>query len=425
MANTIKIKRSTVPGKEPLAADLEVGELAVNTADGKLYTKHTDNSVKTISGGTSEANIIANVKASVTSNITSLAAGSDIGVAADFSDPLAPAGKFVIYQLGPVTISATDQWGVTSAAAKNAYSDYTTNTVNTSNVRVTFTLGNASFSIQSIDTITLGATTITGSDITGLGITGSGGTYTIPSTLIPNVQTTASVAFSANLTTSRGYKTVTGTTLTNTQPTPFTVTVAGSFPASTVPYFSTAQTLSWTVTPTGTVASGNLKLYYSANSAVVTTLNSVGGLTGTQSSLNSTIAYVISTNDYTGAGLNGAGTRTIPTAANVTVTAKTTYTPIFYKVTASSANPNFTTSDSYITQGYAVGQSVNTTANTADWTWMAVPGSGSHTFHFVYGGFTVIAYPNQTYTGQTIAGQTYNYYGFNNYNAITALIVDS
>ena len=49
MANIIKIKRSTVPGKVPLPGDLEVGELAVNTADGTLYTKHNDNSVKQIS----------------------------------------------------------------------------------------------------------------------------------------------------------------------------------------------------------------------------------------------------------------------------------------------------------------------------------------------------------------------------------------
>lgn len=51
MANRIKLKRSTVSGKAPLAADLEVGELAVNTADGKLYTKHTDETVKTIGSG--------------------------------------------------------------------------------------------------------------------------------------------------------------------------------------------------------------------------------------------------------------------------------------------------------------------------------------------------------------------------------------
>lgn len=38
-------KKSTVAGKVPLPADLEIGELAVNTADKKLYTKHNDGSV--------------------------------------------------------------------------------------------------------------------------------------------------------------------------------------------------------------------------------------------------------------------------------------------------------------------------------------------------------------------------------------------
>lgn len=38
-------KKSTVAGKAPIAADLVVGELAVNTADKKLYTKHSDNSI--------------------------------------------------------------------------------------------------------------------------------------------------------------------------------------------------------------------------------------------------------------------------------------------------------------------------------------------------------------------------------------------
>ena len=35
----IKLKRSAVAGKAPLPADLELGELAVNTHDGKLYLK--------------------------------------------------------------------------------------------------------------------------------------------------------------------------------------------------------------------------------------------------------------------------------------------------------------------------------------------------------------------------------------------------
>lgn len=39
MANTIKIKRSSVSGKVPTIGDLQLGELALNTYDGKLYSK--------------------------------------------------------------------------------------------------------------------------------------------------------------------------------------------------------------------------------------------------------------------------------------------------------------------------------------------------------------------------------------------------
>ncbi len=50
---TVITKRSSTPSAVPVAGDLQVGELAVNTADGKLFTKHTDNSIKEVgSGGT-------------------------------------------------------------------------------------------------------------------------------------------------------------------------------------------------------------------------------------------------------------------------------------------------------------------------------------------------------------------------------------
>ena len=38
-------KKSTVVGKVPVPTDLDIGELAVNTADKKLYTKHSNNAV--------------------------------------------------------------------------------------------------------------------------------------------------------------------------------------------------------------------------------------------------------------------------------------------------------------------------------------------------------------------------------------------
>jgi len=43
-------KASATAGETPQAADLEVAEIAVNTADGKFFTKHTDGTVKEISG---------------------------------------------------------------------------------------------------------------------------------------------------------------------------------------------------------------------------------------------------------------------------------------------------------------------------------------------------------------------------------------
>ena len=48
MANKVIFKKNSSAGDEPVAGDLEVGELAVNTADGKIFTKHTDGSIKTL-----------------------------------------------------------------------------------------------------------------------------------------------------------------------------------------------------------------------------------------------------------------------------------------------------------------------------------------------------------------------------------------
>ncbi len=53
MANTIRHKRSTTTGATPAAGSLVTGELAINTADGKLFTKKDDGTVVEIgaSGG--------------------------------------------------------------------------------------------------------------------------------------------------------------------------------------------------------------------------------------------------------------------------------------------------------------------------------------------------------------------------------------
>ena len=55
MANTIKLRRSATPGKLPTTSDIQLGELALNTYDGKLYTKKSMSGVESVidlSGGT-------------------------------------------------------------------------------------------------------------------------------------------------------------------------------------------------------------------------------------------------------------------------------------------------------------------------------------------------------------------------------------
>lgn len=48
MANTIRLKRSAVPGKVPTTSDLQLGELGLNTYDGKLYAKKDVSGTETI-----------------------------------------------------------------------------------------------------------------------------------------------------------------------------------------------------------------------------------------------------------------------------------------------------------------------------------------------------------------------------------------
>ena len=51
MAQTIKLKRSSVQNNVPSTSDLELGELAINTHDGKLFIKKDDGSASIVQVG--------------------------------------------------------------------------------------------------------------------------------------------------------------------------------------------------------------------------------------------------------------------------------------------------------------------------------------------------------------------------------------
>ena len=73
MAQVIKLKRSSVAGKAPSTSDLQLGEIAVNTADGKIYFEKNDGSpsVQTIlttdSQTTGSIEITGNISGSLVS----------------------------------------------------------------------------------------------------------------------------------------------------------------------------------------------------------------------------------------------------------------------------------------------------------------------------------------------------------------------
>ncbi len=78
MANLIKLKRSAVAGKAPATTDLELGELALNTYDGKLYTKKDNGtaSIVELSGGGGSSGPITQTAQVISSNVE-LSAGSN------------------------------------------------------------------------------------------------------------------------------------------------------------------------------------------------------------------------------------------------------------------------------------------------------------------------------------------------------------
>ena len=51
VGTVVKIKQSSVANKVPSASDLEQGELALNTADVKLYSKNAAGAIITLAAG--------------------------------------------------------------------------------------------------------------------------------------------------------------------------------------------------------------------------------------------------------------------------------------------------------------------------------------------------------------------------------------
>ena len=81
MANKIRLKRSGVEGKVPVVGNLSLGELAVNTFDGKLFFKKNDGSDSLESIVTTNAQITGSLEmtGAVTSSLALITNASASG----------------------------------------------------------------------------------------------------------------------------------------------------------------------------------------------------------------------------------------------------------------------------------------------------------------------------------------------------------
>lgn len=106
----IKHKRSAIANKAPTAADLELGELAINTRDGKLYLKKDDGTVTIVEVGAVPDGAITSAKiADGTVATTDLAAQTitDIRSGVDLASRVAKSGDTMTGTLTAPTLVST------------------------------------------------------------------------------------------------------------------------------------------------------------------------------------------------------------------------------------------------------------------------------------------------------------------------------
>jgi hypothetical protein len=132
-ANVVKLKRSAVAGRVPATTDLQLGELALNTYDGRVYLKKSVASVESIvtiqqvTGGTGVAVSDSGVVSIGQSVATTASVSFATGV---FTDPSTAASNYSL-KIGNATGSvfaigtgSDNSFGIANDALNNAQTGY-------------------------------------------------------------------------------------------------------------------------------------------------------------------------------------------------------------------------------------------------------------------------------------------------------------
>jgi PAS domain-containing protein len=118
MSTTIKLRRSAVPGRIPTVGQLELGELALNTADGKIYFKKYD----PVANAESIIDMSANLDANAILELLKEVDGANSGLDADLLD--GQSGDYYLdynnfTNVPPATLDLTLSGKVTGNAFSN------------------------------------------------------------------------------------------------------------------------------------------------------------------------------------------------------------------------------------------------------------------------------------------------------------------
>jgi hypothetical protein len=124
MSTNITLKRSAIAGKIPATTDLGLGELAINTYDGKLFMKKND-------GTESIVDITAGDGISSTTNTTALTTTSTSQIVDSFSKSLFRTVKYYI-ELSTATAYHATEVLLTHDGTNSYYTEYATITTGAS-----------------------------------------------------------------------------------------------------------------------------------------------------------------------------------------------------------------------------------------------------------------------------------------------------
>ena len=80
MAQVIKLKRSSTSGAEPSTSDLALGEVGINTYDGKMFIKKNDGTATIVEVGASNGNLYTKTSFTATASQTSFTVAYTVGL---------------------------------------------------------------------------------------------------------------------------------------------------------------------------------------------------------------------------------------------------------------------------------------------------------------------------------------------------------